>query len=144
LTERLPTALPSPVSLAGGVSINESIFIFNGDQRNILEFNQVSETAKIIGDLPFVAPVRSTTAILNGQDGVWIFAGEYPKLSNPVLFFNAANKVVCIPTVNTTSLPVLYAAPVSVWDGNHGYLIGGLGRMRESDGSYHPTNGIIT
>jgi hypothetical protein len=129
------------------VSSNGTIFIFNGGQRNILEFNQESETGKIIGDLPFqteTSPVNSTTAISNGQDGVWLFAGNNPKATNPVLLFNTENKVVYIPTVNSTSLPTLYYVPASVRDGNHGYLIGGLGNAQESDGSYHPTNGIIT
>jgi hypothetical protein len=146
VTVRLPTALPSPVIMAGGVCINGTIFIFNGRQRNVLEFNQESETAKIIGDLPFrtgTSTVYTTTAISNGQDGVWLFAGYSPKATNPVLLFNTANKVVYIPTANSTSLPTLLEVPVSVWDGSHGYLIGGLGRVEESDGSYHPSNGIL-
>jgi hypothetical protein len=144
---RLPTVLPSPVFVAGGVSINGTIFIFNGRQRNILEFDQESETATIIGDLPFQtgnSTVYSTTAIPNGQDGVWLFAGNDPKATNPVLLFNTANKVVYIPTANSTSMPPLYEVSVSVWDGSYGYLIGGLGKVKESDGSYSPTNGVLT
>jgi hypothetical protein len=147
VTVRLPTALPSPVSYAGGVSINETILIFNGRQRNVLEFNQETEIAEIIGELPFQtgnSTVYSTTAIPSGLDGVWLFAGHDPNPTNPVLLFNTANKVVYIPTVNSTSLPSLHASPVSLWDGSHGYLVGGLGRVQESDGSYHPTNGILT
>jgi hypothetical protein len=111
-----------------------------------LEFNHESETAKIIGDLPFqtgTSTVFSTTAIRNGKEGVWLFAGNPQKATNPVLFFNTANKVVCIPTVNSTSLPTLCKAPVSMWDGSHGYLIDGLGRAKESNGNNHPTNGIL-
>jgi hypothetical protein len=144
---QLPTALPSPVGAAGALSINGTIFIFNGWTRNILEFDQESETATIIGDLPFqtgTSTVSSTTAIPNGQDGVWLFAGNDPKASNPVLIFNTVNKAVTIPTVNTTSLPTLYYTPASVWSSRHGYLIGGLGSAQESDGSYHPSNGILT
>jgi N-acetylneuraminic acid mutarotase len=147
VTVRLPTALPSHVEFAVGVSNNETTFIFNGRQRNILEFNHESETAKIIGDLPFqtgTSTVFSTTAIRNGQEGVWLFAGNPQKATNPVLFFNTANKVLYIPTVNSTSLPTLCEAPVSVWDGSHGFIIGGLGWRQESDGTYHPTNGILT
>jgi hypothetical protein len=147
VTVLLPSALPSPVYLAGGVSNNGTIFIFNGRQRCVLEFNQESETANIIGDLPFQtgnSTAYTTIAIADGKDGVWLFAGNNPKATNPILLFNTANKVVTIPTVNSTSLPSLYYKPASVWDGSHGYLIGGLGRAPESDGSYHPTNGILT
>jgi hypothetical protein len=143
----LTTALPSPVLYAGGVSNNGTIFIFNGRQRNVLEFDQKSETAKIIGDLPFqsgTSTVLSTTAIPDGQEGVWLFAGNTPKATNPVLLFNTANKVVYIPIIDSTSLPTLYYQPVSVGDGSHGYIIGGLGWWLESDGSYYPTNGILT
>jgi hypothetical protein len=133
--------------MASGVSINGTIIIFNGRERTLLEFSQETESAKIIGDLPFVngtSPVLSTIAIPNNRDGVWLFAARYTKATNPVLLFNTANKFVYIPTVNSTSLPTLYGCPVSVWDGNYGYIIGGFGRVQESDGSYHPTNGILT
>jgi hypothetical protein len=141
------TELPSPVAHAGGVSINGTIFIFNGKQRNILEFSETSETAVIIGDLPFQSgnsTVSSATAIPNSNDGVWLFSGNNPKPTNPVLLFNTANKVVYIPTENLTSLPTLHYQPPSVWEGRQGYLIGGLGRVPEIYGSYHPTNGILT
>jgi hypothetical protein len=147
LTLRLPTQLPTPVVFAAGVSINGTILIFNGYQRNILEFSETSETAVIIGDLPFQSDnstVSSTTAIPNSNDGVWLFAGNNPKPTNPVLLFNTANKVVYIPTENLTSLPTLHYQAASVWEGRQGYLIGGLGRVPEIDGSYHPTNGILT
>jgi hypothetical protein len=145
LTLRLPKELPSPVITAAGMSVNGTIFIFNGRQGNILEFSETSETAVIIGDLPFQivnSTVSSTTAIPNGNDGVWLFAGNRP--TNPVLLFNTVNKVVYIPTENITSLPTLYVQPASVWEGHQGYLIGGLGMVPEIDGSYHPTNGILT
>jgi hypothetical protein len=145
LTLRLPKELPSPVFTAAGMSVNGTIFIFNGRQGNILEFSETSETAVIIGDLPFQSvnsTVSSTTAIPNGNDGVWLFAGNRP--TNPVLLFNTVNKVVYIPTENVTSLPTLFFQPASVWEGRHGYLIGGLGRAPEIDGSYHPMNGILT
>jgi hypothetical protein len=147
VTVQLPSALPSPVVFASGVSSNETIFIFNAAHDNVLEFNQESETAKIIGDLPFQTGdsiVFSSTAIPNGQDGVWLFAGYTTKATNPVVLFNTANKVVYIPTVNSTSLPTLFYQPASVWYGSYGYLIGGIGRAQESDGSYHPSNGILT
>jgi hypothetical protein len=84
LTVQLPTALPSSVQDAGGVSLNGTIFIFNGGQGTILEFNETSETGRVIGDLPFrpgTLPVSSTTAILKGDDSVWLFAGNHE--SNP-------------------------------------------------------------
>jgi hypothetical protein len=122
------------------------MFIFNGVERNILEFNLESETAKIIGDLPFqsgTSSVYSTTAIPWGHDGAWLFAGNYRRVTNPILLYNATSKEVHIPCANTPSLPTLYHVPVSVKVGNHGYLIGGLGSLKEDDGSYHPTNGIL-
>jgi hypothetical protein len=147
LTLRLPTELPSPVYYAAAVSINGTILIFNGHQRNILEFSETLETAVIIGDLPFQSgdsTVLSTTAIPNGNDGVWLFAGTNPKPTNPVLLFNTVNKLVYIPTENLASLPTLFFQPASVWEGRQGFLIGGLGRVPEIDGSYHLTNGILT
>jgi hypothetical protein len=127
---RLPTALPSSVTRASGVSNNGTIFVFNRRQRNVLEFNQETEIGKITGDLPNQTGdsiVFSSTAIPNGQDGVWLFAGNNQKATNPVLLFNTANKAVYNPTLNSTSLPTLSYEPVSAWDGSHGYLIGGLG-----------------
>jgi hypothetical protein len=147
-TVQLPTALPSPVRQAGGVSTNGTLFIFNGKQRNVLEFNTELEIARIIGDLPFgngTTTVYSTTAMQNGQDGVWLFAGNQTKASNPLLLFNTENKSVYIPTsANSTLLPTLHYGPASVSDGHRGYIIGGIGRSPEDDGSYHPTNGILT
>jgi hypothetical protein len=115
------------------------MFIFNGRQRNVLEFKQESETAKSIGKLSFqtgISTVYSTTAILKGQDSVWLFAGNNHKATNPVLLFNTANEVAYIPTENSISLPTLVYCPASVWDGRQGYLIGGFGREKESDKSY--------
>jgi hypothetical protein len=146
VTVRLPE-LAKPVSHCGGVSINGTIFIFDGKLTNILEFNQETETSKVIGDLPFQTGstnVDSTTAIPNGQDGVWLFAGNAQRVTNPVLLFNTANKTVYVPTLNSTSIPSMHEAPVSVSDGSRGYLIGGLGKVQNSDGSFHPTNGILT
>jgi hypothetical protein len=146
VTVRLPKELPSRVFYASGVADNGTIFIFNGQPRNILEFSESSGTAKIIGDLPFKdgdSNVYSTTAIPNGQDSVWLFAGDNPKVTNPVLDFNMTSKIVQISSVDTTSLPTLYGVPSSVSDGLHGFVIGGIGLAREIDGSFHPTNGIL-
>jgi hypothetical protein len=44
---------------------------------------------------------------------------------------------------DTTSLPTLSNVPVSVRDGSHGYIIGGIGRVPEGDGSFHPSNGMV-
>jgi hypothetical protein len=146
LTVRLPTALPSLVFDAGGVSLNGTIFIFNGEQRSILEFNETSETGNVIGELPFLpgpSSVHSTASIPNGNDSVWLFAGNDPKPTNPVLCFDTVKRVVNIPNLNSTSPPSLHSVPASVWSDSHGYLIGGLGRVSESNGSIHPTNGIL-
>jgi hypothetical protein len=151
-TVRLRTDLPVPVYISGGVSSNgSSIFLFSGHFRTTQEFNQTSETSQIRGDLPFQSgnntstTVRFTTAIQQKgvEDGVWLFAGNDPKPTNPVLLFSPTNNTVDIPSGNSNSLPRLYEIPVSVTDGRHGYLIGGIGKLPESDGSLHPTNGII-
>jgi hypothetical protein len=136
ITVRLPVELPSSVNRAGGVSINGSLFIFNGLYRNFLEFNEELESAKVIGDLPFengTFTVYSTSAIPTNQGDVCLFAGNYDKAINPVLQFNAFSKTVQIPCLNTTSLPTLFVIPASVRGDLHGYLIGALGYVSESD-----------
>jgi hypothetical protein len=147
ITTRLPNDLPSEVIHAAGISINGTIFIFNGHQRNVLEFSEISDTAKIIGDLPFqsrTSTVYATVAIPNGNGSVWLFAGNNEKPTNPILLYNIANKVAHVPTTDSTSLPTLFYQPTSIWDGHHGYLIGGIGRAPERNGSYHPASGILT
>jgi hypothetical protein len=146
LTVQLPTRLPSELQFAGGVSFNRTIYLFDGQHRSILQFNEESETTTIISDLPFqldAGSVTSTTVLPFGKDSVWIFAGNHPKASNPILNFNMTSKSVSIPSLNTSSLPTLYLLPSGVSDGKFGYLIGGLGRAPESNGSYHPSNGIL-
>jgi hypothetical protein len=142
----LPTALPTSVFVSSGVSDNESHFIFSGRTRKALQFSEELKTATIIGDLPFQvgnSTVYSTTAISNGQDGVWLFAGNRPRATNPILLFNLITNDMDVQIANTTTLPTLYQVPVSVRDGKYGYLIGGLGRYTESDGTYYPTHGIV-
>jgi hypothetical protein len=122
-----------------------TIFLFDGYRGKIMEFSEKTETARIIGDLLFqngTSTVVSTTAIPDGNDGVWVFSGSYVKPSNPVLQFNATTKDVNSSSANT-ALPTLYFRPASVSDGCYGYVIGGLGWARDSDGSTHPSNGIL-
>jgi hypothetical protein len=149
-TSPLSTALPSPILFASGMSNNDgTIFIYNGKYtRNIIQFNESSEAATVIADLPFQsdgsAVFASSAAIPNGKDGVWIFAGNKQKPTNPILLFNTKTKTVSIPTGSGTSkLPTLFETPATVTDGRDGYLIGGFGRAAERDGSYHPTYGIL-
>jgi hypothetical protein len=129
------------------VSRNGTICIFNGNNRNKLEFNEETESAKVIGDLPFLegnSAVYTTTDIANSDNNsVWLFAGEFSRVTNPILLFNLTDKAVYIPSGDFTSIPLLYEKPASVWDGQYGYLIGGFGRFPESDGSLHPRNGIL-
>jgi hypothetical protein len=146
VTVLLPTALPSPVYFSSGVSLKGSHFIFSGQERNALQFSEELETATIISDLPFqvgTSTFLSTTAISNGQDGVWLFAGNSPRATNPILLFNVTTYDVDVQIANTTTLPTLYQVPSSVRDGKYGYLIGGLGKLTESDGTYYPTDGIL-
>jgi hypothetical protein len=144
VTVRLPTELPSPVFNAGGALINGKMFIFNGKGRCVMEFDLESETAKIISGLHFhygKNPVYSTTAIPIGQDGVWVVAGSYPPADFNVALFNATTRHSM--SVNAYLLPTLYQRPVAVRDGRHGYVIGGLGRRKEEDGTYHRSDGVL-
>jgi hypothetical protein len=149
LTVQLGAPLPQKVYFASGISLNGAMFLFDGRNRNVLEFSEDFEAAKVVGDLPFQPQsliVATASAIPDGEDGVWLLAGNNPKPMNPILFFNTTSKVVSIPSGNTTTtdLPTLYYAPSAVWDGlNNGYLIGGLGVVPESNGSTHASNGIL-
>jgi hypothetical protein len=153
-TVKLPTDLPSGVCFSGGVSMSGTILLFNGSLRKIMEFSEETETASIIGDLLFdnytgtfpncnIPLTYTTTAIPDGKDGVWLFAGNWRNPTNPILIFNTTTKDVQSSPANTTSLPTLYSVPASVSYGHYGYLIGGLGKVNESDGSAHPSNGIL-
>jgi hypothetical protein len=128
------------------VTSRETFFIFNGQERNIMEFSEESESARIIGELSFQngTSVFSTTAVPDRSGDAWLFAGNNPKATNPVLFFNSTEKIAYIPTTNTTRPPALYSVPATFYDRDQSYLIGGLGRVPEGDGSFHPANGILT
>jgi hypothetical protein len=146
VTLALPTALPYSLFASSGVSVGGTHFIFNAAAREVWEYSEELQTVKIIGDLPFQYgwfPVMSTAAIRTADGGVWLFAGNDPKAPAPVILFNVTTKDVNNQVANTTYLPTLYEEPASVSDGKHGYLIGGLGRLPEADGSYYPTNGIL-
>jgi hypothetical protein len=151
VTVRLPAVLPSSVfngAVATAVSINGTAtatsFIYSGYYRSIMEFDMDTETAKIIGELPFrEGAVYSTSAIHDGSDKVWVLAGDFAKPSYPVLEFNMTSKVAAVPAIDTTCIPTLSMKPASVWDGQFGYILGGMGRVEESDGNFHPTDGIL-
>jgi hypothetical protein len=86
----------------------------------------------------------SSGAIPDGEDGVWVFARNNLKPTNPSLMFNTVTKTVSIPTESPTSqLPTLFETSAAVTDGKDGHLIRGFERAAEKDGSYHPTNGIL-
>jgi N-acetylneuraminic acid mutarotase len=149
-TRQLSAELPSPIMYASGLSNKAgTIFIYNGYTRDIIQFEEASETANVIADLPFQSDphaVFSAAAIPNGKENVsiWLFAGNNPKVTNPILLFNTVTKTVSIPTGNKTSqFPTLYETPATVTDNKDGYIIGGFGRVAERNGSYHPTNGIL-
>jgi hypothetical protein len=145
VTERLSTAFPSPLQFTGGVSINGAMFLFDGQGRNILEFSEETETARVIAELSFynstLNGVVSVTAFPDNNDSFWLFAGSSSKPTYPILLFNT--RAVQIPNADAASLPTLYYAPESVRDGSHGYIIGGIGRFREGDGNFHPSNGML-
>jgi N-acetylneuraminic acid mutarotase len=150
-TSQIGTTNPYSILHASGLSMNDgTILIHNGRYgSNVLEYDELSEQVKVIVDLPFQssnALVFSNTAIPYGEDGgVWLFAGNNPKPKNPILHFNTTTKTVSIPgpSSNVSYMPTLYEYPAAVTDGRYGYLIGGIGRVPEKDGYYHPSNGIL-
>jgi hypothetical protein len=94
-----------------------------------MEFSEETGTGRIIGDLPFQNDtsnyiVESTTAISDRKDGVWLFAGNWLKPTNPILLFNTTTKEVYYSSANTTSLPTLYQTPASVSDGRADISLG--------------------
>jgi hypothetical protein len=146
VTVRLSIALPSSPAYAGGVSINGTMLLFDGRGRNILEFSEETETARVIGELSFynsTISVSTVTALSDNKDGIWLFAGDQRKPTYPILQFNTTTRAVQIPNADTTALPTLYYAPEPVRDGSHGYIIGGIGKSPEGDGSFHPGSGMI-
>jgi hypothetical protein len=146
VTEILSTTLPYSLRYAGGVSINGTMLLFDPLGRNVLEFSEETETARVIGELSFynsTSSVSSATALPDNNDGIWLFAGSSLKPTYPILQFNTTTRAVQIPNADTTSLPTLYDAPESVRDGCHGYIVGGIGRAPEGDGSLHPGNGML-
>jgi hypothetical protein len=151
-TSQIVPTLPTSILHASGLSMNDgTILIHNGRYgSNVLEYDELSEKAKVIVDLPFQSGnvrVFSNAGIPYGKDGgVWLFAGNNPKPTNPILHFNTTTKTVSIPgpSSNVSSLPTLYESPAAVTDGRYyGYLIGGIGKLPEKDGYYHPSNGIL-
>jgi hypothetical protein len=145
-TVRLSTALPSSLRYAGGVSMNGTMLLFDGHEKHIFEFIEETETATVIAELSFyngTSTVLSVTALPDNNGGIWLFAGNFEKPTYPILQFNTTSRAVQIPNADTTSLPTLHYAPESVRDGSHGYIIGGIGRAPEGDGSIHPGNGIL-
>jgi hypothetical protein len=73
-----------------------------------MQFQEASEIARIISDLPFqtdTSPVFSAAAIRKGKkdrNSDCLFAGTNPKPTNPILQFNTMEKTVSIPTRNAT------------------------------------------
>jgi hypothetical protein len=146
LTVRLPSEIPASIFYDAGVSINGTIFLFDGRGKNVLEFSEETETARIIADLSFfdgTSSVATVAALPDNQDSIWLFAENTGMPTYPILQFNRTTKTVQIPNVDTTSLPTLYYSPVAVKDSSHGYLVGGIGRDPEEDGSFHPGNGML-
>jgi hypothetical protein len=108
-TRLLSAELPSPILHASGWSNKDgSILIYNGRYtRDIIQFEETSESATVIGDLPFQndpSLVFSAAAIPNGKENgsVWIFAGNNLKPTNPIILFNTVTKTVSILIGNAT------------------------------------------
>jgi hypothetical protein len=150
LTVQMEERLPTPGYGADSVSLNDGrTLIFDCRNLSILEFDMESETAKVVADIPFNDPtsyVSSCATIYDKEENVvWIFLTDYKKLKSPVLKFDTKNKVVMEPEEGLISgLPPLYYMPRAVLaTGKSGYLIGGFGKVKENDGTYHPSNGIL-
>jgi hypothetical protein len=142
-TVRLTTLLPSEVFNAAGVTTSQSAFIVNGREGNILEFDLGTETIKEIGNLSFGnGTVRSTAIIMDSSSNrVSLFSASLDRL-NRVKIFNPETRVSSDPHQNV-SVPSLYYKPATVSAGRYGYIIGGIGMVAESDGTKHPSNGIL-
>jgi hypothetical protein len=143
-TVKLSTVLPSEVYVAAGLSTKHSIFIFNGKQNNILRFNLDSETVKIVEDLSFGNDTVSSTSCVTDSTSnkVWILRGSGSKLANQAMIFNTISELTATPHPNV-SLPSLCCKPTTVSTGRYGYIIGGIGKVPESDGRKHPSHGIL-
>jgi hypothetical protein len=151
-TEKLSTTfLPSKVLYAAGVTINNTAYIFNGPQGDILEFDCKSETVKIIGNLSFGPDsVHSSVNITDtASNWVWLFPGFLDKSDNHVLMFNTESKITSLPGYNV-SFPTFISEPMTVWTGLYGYIIGGIAnptkQIHEDDDHNRttaPSSGIL-
>jgi hypothetical protein len=144
ITVTLNTVLPSEVLHSDGMTINHTAFICSGRTEKILEFNLASETVKTVGRLLFGNETVISTAIItdNTSNRVWLFPGSEGRLNNRVMIYNSESKLTST-TQKNVSVPSLYFKPATVSTGRYGYIIGGLGRVPEPDGSDHPSKGIL-
>jgi hypothetical protein len=143
-TVKLGTVLPSTVYYAAGLTTSQSAFIIDGRTLKIMEFDLASGSVNIIGNLPFEnGTVISTASITdNSSDRVWLFPVSWDKLNNPVKIFNSKTRHTANPHQNV-SVPSLSVNPATVSTGRYGYIIGGIGRKSEPDGTKHPSHGIL-
>jgi hypothetical protein len=143
VTVKLNTVLPSEVHFAAGVTTKHFAFIFNEFKHNILRFNLDSEKVQIVEDLPFVnGSVGSTACIADSvSKRVWILPGSSSNTPNRAMIFNTISEIIT-PHPNV-SVPYLTTNPATVSTGRYGYIIGGIGSVFESDGSKHPSDGIL-
>jgi hypothetical protein len=144
VTVKLSAVLPSEVMYGAGVSINQSAFIFNGRGGNVLEFKFDTETVDIVADLSFRNGTVLTTASIpdSNSSRVCLFPGSDEKLMHKLLIFNTESKLISTVDYNV-SVPPLFLKPATVWTGRYGYIIGGFGKIAESGGITHPSNGIL-
>jgi hypothetical protein len=143
-TIRLNTVLPSDVVEAAGVTTPYSAFIFDGREGNIMEFDTTSEILRKIGNLSFGnITVFSTASITDSASNrVWLFPASWNKPTNRVKIFNLVTRLTSNPRQNV-SVPSLYKFPATESAGRYGYIIGELGSEAESDGTKHPSRGIL-
>jgi hypothetical protein len=143
-TVKLSTVLPSDVVNAAGVTTSQSAFIFNGRYRKIIEFDLATETVDEIGQRSFGNDsVVSTASITDSASNrTWLFSTSWDKFNNPVETFNSETRLTSYPN-HDINVPSLYRKPAAVSAGRYGYIIGGIGRETESDGTKHPSRGIL-
>jgi hypothetical protein len=145
VTVELSTVLPSGVQFAAGITINQSAFLFTIHSGVIQEFNMQSETVKIIGDLWFGDVISYSTASItdSSSNTVWLFPGSDEKHINRSLIFDPETKLTSTSPYQNERFASLNQYPATVSTGRYGYIIGGIGRTPNPDGSKYSSNGIL-
>jgi hypothetical protein len=135
---------PLPASVFQGVAIRQwdYIYVFGRSSTTtpgpIIQFDPVSETSQVIGELP--GKLGSVAAMHDrAHERAFLFAGSADQF--PLMHFELDSET--LTTLVQNSLPELQGKPAVVYDGKYGYIIGGYGIDREDDGTMFPSGGIL-